>query len=215
MNKKNIFEHISYEFDMYLYTFHKIYEMCLYKIHRGYTENQNLFNAFWDSHFLHLRNLIDFFNYDCSQFTDITVKTFFDNKICKEFKIDDTIKDKNNEDIIIRNNHNGKSKEEPLTFRMIINKSVDHITLERVKFEEYFTKNTQSMDMGHFQKDTIFSMIKIIPSLIIKFVNLLESSKDLQESHKKDFESYRLKFEGIKHASYGIINAIRTLEKSY
>ena len=57
MDKNNIFEHILYEIQTYLYTFQKIYEMSI----KGLIENQPLFNVCRDSHFLHLRNIMDFF----------------------------------------------------------------------------------------------------------------------------------------------------------
>ena len=160
MDKNNIFEHVAYEFDMYLYSFEKIIESRLFKARYGYIENQNLFNTYWDSHFLHLRNLIDFFACDHSQLTDINVNTFFNGQNThQQFQVDDIIKDTNDKEITIKTNHNGNSREEPLTCRIIINKSVDHITSERANFETVFVDKTQMNNMTHFQQMTIHQIL--------------------------------------------------------
>ena len=75
--KKNIFDHIIYEFNMYLYT----YTLLL----KGEKDKRKR-NMILESQAIHLRNLIEFFN---SEPKCITVDTIFSH--CNDYSFDDDI----------------------------------------------------------------------------------------------------------------------------
>ena len=92
--KKNIFDHILYEFEMYLYTYKELQNDI----------EQDKRNVLLESHAIHLRNLIEFFNRerDC-----ITTKTIFSDDVDLSF-------------------HFSENDKKP------INKAIEHLTMERV-----------------------------------------------------------------------------------
>lgn len=106
MNKNNIFEHVLYEMQMYHFTYQKL---LTYKNSNAW-EEQVLFNAFWDSHLLHLRNLIDFFNNE-------------EHCINVNFLLNS-----GNDSFRVPNDSNENKR--------IINKSCDHLTKERFEISD-------------------------------------------------------------------------------
>ena len=97
--KGNLFDHVLYEFEMYIYTYYKISDNTVAR-----KSDQATYNALLESHAIHLRNLIEFFNCekDC-----ISMKTLFEKVVDTSF--DD-------------NQYQAKK---------IVNKAISHLTKER------------------------------------------------------------------------------------
>ncbi len=104
VNKNNIFEHLLYEFRMYLETYARL---------RKHIHEKNgdsiLKNMILESHAVHLRNLIEFFNRekDC-----ITTETIF------------------------LSDHNLMYDDSKMKAKQIVNKTVDHLTKERYTWNQ-------------------------------------------------------------------------------
>lgn len=97
--KSNIFDHLLYEFEMYFFTYRKLRRLSQ---RGGY--DQFMINVLCESHAVHLRNIIEFFNQDKDC---ITTKDIFVGEL--DFSFDDsTIKAK-----------------------QTINKAIDHLTKQR------------------------------------------------------------------------------------
>ena len=110
--KANIFDHILYEFEMYIATYMELFQSVKQL-------NTIEINVLLESHAIHLRNLIEFFNNekDC-----ITTNTIFKNE--HDFRFDDS---------------NLKAKQ-------AINKSIGHLTKERYKWNRTVNDLTLKLD---------------------------------------------------------------------
>lgn len=97
--KSNIFEHVLYEFQMYFETYFRLHTYCQ-------EENIDYISKdiVLESHAVHLRNLIEFFNQDKNCITTETI--FFGNH---DLSFDDTT----------------------IKAKQIISKAIDHLTKER------------------------------------------------------------------------------------
>lgn len=159
--KTNIFEHVFYEFDMYLYTYQRIIEIGKYREEESF--NQNEYNMAWDAHFLHLRNLIEFFNDEknCISAQDI---------LCCEYDL--------------KVNSEWEYYGETMTFKKVINKTVDHLTMERLEGKVWAEK----------QLFTIDQMIKIIPQRILTFLELTDCLDNVVQKYQQNLiENQRMK----------------------
>ena len=102
--KSNIFDHVLYEFEMYIETYYKLCENAFVR-----KVDQVTYNAILESHAIHLRNLIDFFN---SERDCISVKTVFEEPDDKSF-----------------NDSKYKAKQ-------TVNKAINHLTKERLTWNQ-------------------------------------------------------------------------------
>lgn len=102
--KSNIFDHVLYEFEMYLQTYGVVYGMLV-----GTSHGQFEKNVFLESHAVHLRNLIEFFNRerDC-----ITTDTVFVGE--HDLSFDDSA----------------------LKAKQTVSKTIDHLTKERYTWNQ-------------------------------------------------------------------------------
>ena len=102
--KKNIFDHLLYEFEMYLRTYSE-----LVALDDSQKDVDFKRNVLIESHAVHLRNLIEFLNYetDC-----ITTKTVFTGN--HDLSFDDSL----------------------IKAKQTINKAIDHLTKERYTWNQ-------------------------------------------------------------------------------
>ena len=102
--KSNIFDHVLYEFEMYIQTY-RAFPKCRI----GTSYDQFLLNALLESHAVHLRNLIEFFNgeIDC-----ITTDIIFVG--AQDLSFDDT----------------------GIHAKQTVNKTIEHLTKERVTWNQ-------------------------------------------------------------------------------
>lgn len=103
-NKSNVFDHILYEFEMYIQTFNE-----LVKLFQQDSENQFMENVLLESHAVHLRNLIEFFN--CEK-NCITTATVFVGE--HDLSYDDT----------------------SIKAKQTVSKTIDHLTKERYTWNQ-------------------------------------------------------------------------------
>lgn len=143
VGKCNIFEHVFYEMQMYLYSLYKLSMFEQLEIN-----TQLEYNLVWDTHFLHIRNLLDFFNCESDS---ITVDTILVNK--KDFTI----------------------SQEEFKYKQVINKTVDHLTIERVK---------KANKMSNLQLKVIKDMSIVIPERIRIFLDLLDDYENVKTEYK-------------------------------
>lgn len=104
VNKNNIFEHLLYEFRMYLETYSRLCNHI-----REKNSDSILKNMILESHAVHLRNLIEFFNREKEC---ITTETIF------------------------LSNHNLMYDDSKMKAKQIVNKTVDHLTKERYTWNQ-------------------------------------------------------------------------------
>ena len=148
VNKRNIFEHILYEFQMYLYSYQKL--VLLSQEMKKDNNWQLEYNLAWDAHFLHLRNIIEFFNNSEHAITTLTVL-----KCNPKLFIEDA-----------GNEH-----------KRAINKSIDHLTIERV-----------NENMTEKSNETFKYMINLVPQRIVSFLLILDDKDNVKVEYLKDLE---------------------------
>ena len=102
--KSNIFDHVLYEFEMYIQTYRTIPRCRI-----GTNDDQFLHNALLESHSVHLRNLIEFFNREKNC---ITTETLFVG--AHDLSFDDKI----------------------IQAKQTVNKTIEHLTIERVTWNQ-------------------------------------------------------------------------------
>lgn len=151
--KSNRFEHLLYEFKMYLDTYSLVVRNANFA-----TYPDTLRNALIESHAIHLRNLIEFFNCDekC-----ITTKMVFDGS--HDLRIDESLCDK-----------------------QCINKAVEHLTEERFTWnsEEDKDLTIRFASVVHMIYPEIANRIKTCVSLLLSKTDINESWKsDLNDSN--------------------------------
>ena len=144
--KSNRFEHLLYEFEMYLDTYSLIVKNANFP-----TYPCTLRNALLESHAIHLRNLMEFFN--CEK-NCITTKIVFDG--AHDLSIDKTLCDK-----------------------QCINKTVDHLTKERFEWNKDQGKNlTTRFEMAiHNMYPEITKRIKVCVNLLLSGTEINDSWK--------------------------------------
>lgn len=194
--KKNIFEHICYEINEYLIT----YDLII--IHSNSKNDENnpnklplyIYNCVWDSHFIHMRNLKDFFM-NKPQNDDIVLQTVLDFDQCNydicKIKLDKTklnINDENGKPII------NKETNRNLTYITVINKSVEHLTESRVQMNTCPLKT-----LDELQKLTVIKMMEMLYPRIKIFLSLLCDSNNVVLKYRNDLEKYQKKLISIRN----------------
>lgn len=189
--ENNIFEHICYEFDMYTKTF---FEMIKITEKRTLLEQeieniniQNQYNICWDAHFLHMRNVTDFFK-NKKHKTDIIVDTVIDclkSNICSFKDGELEYKDENGKNII-------KKDGKLLDYSTVINKSVEHLTLERI------SGLTPNIPLKNMQIQTINNMIVILVEHIKSFLALLDDENNIKNEYRDNLKKYKPIFDSYK-----------------
>lgn len=135
--KSNIFDHVLYEFQMYFETYFRLKLLCM-------KQNVDIIskNIVLESHAVHLRNLIEFFNRDINCITT---------------------------DTIFIGNHDLSYDDSQIQAKQVINKAIDHLTKERYTWIK--TGNDLTV-RGAFLPSTMFTyyiasrIIKCIDLLI-------------------------------------------------
>ncbi len=102
--KKNLFEHLFYEFEMYLKTYSELVTVSPNQEDADFKRNVLL-----ESHAVHLRNLIEFFNCE---------------KNCL------------NMDTVFTGNHDLSFDDSSIKAKQTINKTIDHLTKERYTWNQ-------------------------------------------------------------------------------
>lgn len=156
MKKNNIFAHIIYEFEMYLFTFSKMAEMS-----NSQQNAQALYNACFDSHLIHLRNLIEFFN---------------NEKSCI------------NVNFLLNSGNNSFSVLNPNNYyKHLINKTCDHLTKERY---ENATIDTEQITMINNVYSNVCSSIKAWLSFILSTPDLKPSFYTMLQDEKEEIRTF-------------------------
>lgn len=155
-HKKNIFDHILYEIEMYIATYKMLFNYAL-------LEDKLLNNMVLESHAIHLRNLIEFFN--CEK-NCITTETIFLGS--QDFTFVDL-----------------------MNAKKTINKTIEHLTLERVKWY-----NTEKDLTKNFSLCINLMFESIMMPRIQRFIDLLMQENTVKERYKceinEDFIQRRL-----------------------
>lgn len=165
--KENIFEHIFYEMNMYMSTYMELHRFWT----RGITPCQYRYNTVIESHCVHLRNLIEFFNPDNS-------KQIHDEHKNKEQKQED-------KNIVYTHvlvtNCRFTYNDEKYKIKQLINKSVNHLSLKRFAWE-----NNPGKSLSERQMKDIPRVFPLICRRIKYFLLLLENN-NIKEKYKSDF----------------------------
>lgn len=119
--KSNIFEHVLYEFQMYFETYFRLRALCT-----GEKKDNILKDIVLESHAVHLRNLIEFFNRDQNC---ITTETIF------------------------KGDHDLSFDDSTIKAKQFVNKTIDHLTKERYTWIR--TENDLTV-RGAFLPSTMF-----------------------------------------------------------
>ena len=134
--KSNMFDHLLYEFEMYIFTFSR-----LSNLNPNHEDHALMKNVLIESHAVHLRNLIEFFNCD---FGGINMKTIFSEP--QDLSFDDTA----------------------LEAKKTVNRAIEHLTEERYKWSksEKDLAIRAGMVIPTAYRDYIVPRIKICISLL-------------------------------------------------
>jgi len=176
--KNNIFEHIFYEISQYLYTFD------ILRNTKKRVKCQVLFNCIWDSHFIHLRNLKDFF---LNTKNENEKKTGNDDIVLGTILVPSLI-DKcalSKKDLEYNDDNSHTLNKEQVTYPMIINKSVEHLTLKRTN------PWGLSISMSDLQNKTIDNMFRVLFPLVVNFLHLLENLDNVNPLYREDLSGYK------------------------
>ena len=188
MNQKNnIFEHILYEINMYLFT----YDLFLTRFYEPEGDSDYLIvrNTILEAQFVHMRNVTDFFLNKASFSDDIVLDTVLEKSVssqCQLNKANLVLKDNNGNALLNKNGNQIYCSE-------IINKSVAHLTGAR------FDSN-----MEFLQGRVIEIMIGLLFNCIKSFVDLLQTPTNVVPDYQNDLTNYQSQ-----------INHLRTLTLSY
>lgn len=183
MKKDNIFEHILYEIDMYLSTY-DLFNTQYKEAKLDDVEYCYVRNAIFESHFLHMRNVKDLFLNNKSFPTDIVLSTvLLDPVSCTISKEDLVCKDENGE-IIYDMNHS------ELTYAIIMNKSIEHLTKER--FDSSLT-STGSLDA--LQMLSMQNMMKLLIPNIKAFSVLVSNKANIVAEYQNAWDVFKEKID--------------------
>lgn len=181
MNKRNIFEHILYEIDIYFYSHERIKELLQIKS-KNESTIQNEYNCLWDSFFIHLRNLLNFFKSTGRKDDLLCGDIFKDNINTKQLKVSFTIEYEINDCYYLLN-------EDEL--ETIIHKSICHLSK---------TRNKQQIDInGKIIKTGLEELQKIafsISHLFLKekiyiFLCFLKNRDNIRQDYLNDYDEYK------------------------
>lgn len=165
--KGMVLEHVLYEMEMYLSTLIFLNQLNdeIDKTKTAYLNLTNQKNMCIESHQIHLRNLLEFFNGDISPDVENDESLEKCNKKKKQRKNTNIVYSSivNNADTLRVENMRVNGGR---TVKTIINKSISHLTEERI------TENLKSAAKGSMDL-----MIGIIPQTIDNFINYLETNR--------------------------------------